>query len=51
MEGLELQTVVVVSSLLLAGLALPITAIAVHQRRRRAYEKSAGLRRKEKIRL
>ena len=51
MEGLELQTVVLVSSLVLAGIALPITAIAVHQRRRRAYERSAGLRRKEKIRL
>jgi NhaP-type Na+/H+ or K+/H+ antiporter len=51
MEGLELQTVVVVSSLVLAGIALPITAIALHQRRRRAHERSAGLRRKEKIRL
>jgi hypothetical protein len=51
MEGLELQTVVLVSSLVLAALALPVTAIAVHQRRRRSYERSAGLRRKDKIRL
>jgi uncharacterized membrane protein YhaH (DUF805 family) len=51
MEGLELGTVVLVTSLVLAGLALPVTAVALHQRRRRAYERSAGLRRKEKIRL
>jgi hypothetical protein len=51
MEGLELQTVILVSSLVLAGLAVPIGVIAVHQKRRRAYERSAGLRRKEKIRL
>ena len=51
MEGLELQTVVAVSSLVLAALALPVTAVAIHQRRRRSYERSAGLRRKEKIRL
>jgi hypothetical protein len=51
MEALELQTVILVSSLVLAGLALPVTAIAIHQRRRRAYERSASLRRKEKIRL
>ena len=51
MEALELETVVLVSSLVLAGLALPIMAIIIHQRRRRAYERSAGLRRKEKIRL
>ena len=51
MESLELQTVVLVSSLVLAGLALPVTAIALHQRRRRSCERAAGLRRKEKIRL
>lgn len=51
MEGLELGTVVLVSSLVFAGLALPVTVIALHQRRRRSYERSAGLRRKEKIRL
>jgi hypothetical protein len=51
MEGLELETVVLVGALVLAGLALPVTAVAVHQRRRRAYERAAGLRRKEKIRL
>jgi hypothetical protein len=51
MEGLELGTIVLISSLVLAGLALPVTAVAVHQRRRRAYERSAGMRRKEKIKL
>ena len=51
MDGLELQTVVVVSSLVMAALALPVTAIAWHQRRRRSNERAAGLRRKEKIRL
>jgi hypothetical protein len=51
MEGLELQTVMLVSSIVVAAFALPITAVAVHQRRRRAHERSAGLRRKEKIRL
>jgi hypothetical protein len=51
MEGLELGTVVLVSSLVLAALALPVGAIALHQKRRRTYERSAGLRRKEKIRL
>ena len=51
MEALELETVVLVSSLVLAGIAVPVTAIAVHQRRRRSYERSAGVRRKEKIRL
>jgi hypothetical protein len=51
MEGLELETVVLVGALVLAGLALPLTAVAVHQRRRRSSERAAGLRRKEKIRL
>lgn len=51
MEALELETVVLVSSLILGAIALPVTAIVLHQRRRRAYERSAGLRRKEKIRL
>ncbi|MEA3065019.1 MAG: hypothetical protein QOJ27_1465 [Sphingomonadales bacterium] len=51
MEGLELETVVLVGALVLAGLALPVTAVAVHQRRRRAYERAASQRRKEKIRL
>lgn len=51
MEGLELGTVVLVSSLVFAGLALPVAIIAVHQRKRRAHERAAGLRRKEKIRL
>ncbi|HYI41297.1 MAG TPA: hypothetical protein VE053_13365 [Allosphingosinicella sp.] len=51
MEGLELGTVVLVTSLVLGAIALPITAVAVHQRRRRNFEKRAGVRRKEKIQL
>jgi hypothetical protein len=51
MEGLELGTVVLVSSLVLSALALPVTAVAIHQRRRRSVEKKAGVRRKEKIQL
>lgn len=51
METLELETVVLVSSLILAGAALPVAAIAWHQRRRRSYERAASARRKEKIRL
>ncbi len=51
MEGLELGTVVLVTSLILGALALPVTAVAIHQRRRRTYERRAGVRRKEKIDL
>ena len=51
MEGLELGTVVMVTSLVLGALALPVTAIALHQRRRRSYERAASARRKEKIHL
>jgi hypothetical protein len=51
MEGLELGTVVLVSSLVLGALALPITVVGIHQRRRRALERRAGVRRKEKIQL
>ena len=51
MEGLELGTVVLVTSLVLGAVALPVTAIAIHQRRRRSYERKAGVRRKEKIHL
>jgi len=51
MEGLELGTVVLVTSLVFGALALPITAIAVHQRRRRTHERKAGVRKKEKINL
>lgn len=51
MEGLELGTVVLVTSLVLGAVALPVTAIAFHQRRRRSYERAASARRKEKIRL
>jgi hypothetical protein len=51
MEGLELGTVVLVSSLVVGALTIPITAVAIHQRRRRLFEKKAGVRRKEKIEL
>jgi hypothetical protein len=51
MDGLELGTVVLVSSLVLGALALPFTAVAIHQRRRRSHEKAAAVRRKEKIHL
>ena len=47
MEGL----IVVVASLLVAGVAVPLAVIAVHQRRRRTAERAAGRRRKHKIRL
>ncbi|MFL6845026.1 MAG: hypothetical protein ACJ8ER_09125 [Allosphingosinicella sp.] len=51
MEGLELGTVALVAALVMGICAVPVTAIAVHQRRRRSVERSAGVRRKEKIRL
>lgn len=51
MEGLELGTVVLVTSLVFGALALPVTVIAIHQRRRRSYERKAGVRKKEKIDL
>ena len=51
MEGLELQTVIVATLLVMGALAMPITAVAVHQRRRRRYERRAAVRRKEKIHL
>jgi hypothetical protein len=51
LETLEPETVVLVTLLVLAGLAVPVTAIGWHQRKRRTDERAAGLRRKEKIRL
>jgi len=52
MEAPELGMIVLVASLVVvAALAVPVVAIAVHQRRRRTCERAAGLRRKEKIRL
>ena len=52
MEAPEIGMIVLVASLVLvAALAVPVVAIAVHQRKRRSYERAAGLRRKEKIRL
>jgi hypothetical protein len=37
--------------LVAAALAVPATAVAVHQGRRRRFERAACLRRKERIRL
>ena len=51
MEGLELGTVVLGCALVLAALAVPFVGVAIHQRRRRSFEKRAGVRRKEKIEL
>lgn len=51
MEGMELGTVVLVSSIVVGALALPLTAVAIHQRRRRSFEKRAASRRKDKIQL
>src|SRR3954471_13616711 len=51
MEALELETVILAMTLVVAAIALPVGAIALHQHKRRAYERAAGLRRKEKIRL
>ena len=51
MAELEFDTVAVAAILAVAALALPIISIALHQRKRRAFERSAGLRRKQKIRL
>jgi hypothetical protein len=51
-ETAELGMIVLVASLVVvAALAVPFIAIAVHQRKRRSHERAAGLRRKEKIRL
>ena len=51
MEALELETAILVIGLVLGALAVPIMAIALHERRRQATERAAGRRRKEKIRL
>lgn len=51
MEALEVETVVLIGSLVVAAFAVPVTAIAVHQRKRRTYERAAGMRRKDKIHL
>jgi hypothetical protein len=51
MAAFEFDTIAVAATLVLAALALPIIVIALHQRKRRAYERAAGLRRKQKIRL
>lgn len=51
MEAMGLGTVVLVTSLVLGALALPVTAVAIHQRRRRTFERKMSSRRKEKIQL
>ena len=51
MVALELDTVILVAGLGLAAIGLPVTAIALHERRRRSLERAAGVRRKERIRL
>jgi hypothetical protein len=51
MEALGSEIVILVASLLAAAIVIPVTVIALHQRKRRAFEQRAGLRRKEKIRL
>ncbi|MEA3054040.1 MAG: hypothetical protein QOG72_2943 [Sphingomonadales bacterium] len=45
------ETIALIASLLGAAIVIPLTAIALHQRKRRAFERRAGMRRKEKIRL
>ncbi|HEY0044747.1 MAG TPA: hypothetical protein VGB62_09380 [Allosphingosinicella sp.] len=44
-----METLGLAIGLAVAAMAIPITAIAVHQSRRRRYEKKAGVRKKEKI--
>jgi biopolymer transport protein ExbB/TolQ len=51
MEGFEVQSAALVAAMVGLALAIPATAIALHQRRRRSFERRAGRRRKEKIRL
>ena len=51
MESIGTEVLWLIGAVLLAALVIPVTAIGVHQRRRRHYERSAGFRRKEKIRL
>ena len=47
--GVGMETLGLAIGLAVAAMAIPITAIAVHQSRRRRYEKKAGVRKKEKI--
>ncbi|MFN3387504.1 MAG: hypothetical protein ACK40O_01120 [Allosphingosinicella sp.] len=35
----------------LAAIAVPVTAVSIHQTRRRRYEKAAAFRKKQKIQL
>jgi hypothetical protein len=51
MEALETETIILIASLVAAGIAIPVTAIALHERKRRHFERAAGMRRKDKIRL
>jgi hypothetical protein len=43
--------IVLAASLALAGIVVPVTAVAFRHHRRRAHERAAGVRRKQKIRL
>lgn len=51
MQTIDFGLIVLVGALLLAGIAVPLAVIAVHQYRRRHFERAAGRRRKKKIRL
>jgi hypothetical protein len=51
MSAFEFDTAAIMAALVAAGLTLSTTAIALHQRKRRAYERAAGPRRKRKIHL
>jgi hypothetical protein len=51
MEMIQMETVILIASLLGAAIAIPVTVIGLHQRKRRIFEQRAGMRRKEKIRL
>jgi hypothetical protein len=51
MEALDWGLIVVAASLAVAAIAVPVTVVAIHQRKRRSFERAAGVRRKEKIRL
>jgi hypothetical protein len=43
--------VYLVMGLIVTALAVPVTAVTIHQRRRRRAERALGYRKKERIRL
>ena len=51
MEGMEIQSAGLIAAIVALALAIPATAIALHQRSRRSFERRAGRRRKDKIQL